>query len=99
VKDGTDAAENPAVESSVIEACPVCDTLWRLYARAIENLKELVGKHADARGRGDQNTVEILAHEIPISESALRAVSLQLRRHKDARHKDGPKQQPPPNQK
>jgi hypothetical protein len=70
----------------VIEACPTCDTLWRLYARAAENLHELVGKHGDSRGSGDHNTVEILSHEITIAESSLRAVRREIRRHETERH-------------
>jgi hypothetical protein len=70
----------------MVEACPVCDTLWRLYKQATDNLQALVGKHADLRGQGDQNSVEILSHEITIGESSLRAVRRELRRHEDARH-------------
>jgi hypothetical protein len=73
----------------MIEACPVCDTLWRLYSQAADNLHELNGKHLDARGKGDQNTVEILAHEIAIAESALPVVRRELRRHEMARHANG----------
>lgn len=67
----------------------------RLYVRVADNLKELIGRHADARAKGDQNSVAILAHEIPIPESALRAVSRELRRHEASRHRDGKGQQPP----
>ena len=70
----------------MIETCPVCDTLWRLYGRAVDNLRDLAGKHGDARGKGDHNSVEILAHEITIAESALRAVRHELRRHEITRH-------------
>jgi hypothetical protein len=70
----------------MVESCPVCDTLWRLYKQATDNLQTLVGKHADLRGQGDQNSVEILSHEITIGESTLRAVRRELRRHEDARH-------------
>jgi hypothetical protein len=70
----------------MVEACPVCDTLWRLYTQAADNLHELNGKHRDARGKGDQNTVEILAHEITIAESALPVVRRELRRHEVTRH-------------
>jgi hypothetical protein len=70
----------------MVEACPVCDTLWRLYGRATDNLHSLVGKHSEARDKGDPNSVEILAHEITIGESALRAVRIELRRHEGARH-------------
>ena len=73
----------------MVEGCPVCDTLWRLYSQAADNLHELNGKHRDARGKGDQNTVEILAHEITIAESALPVVRRELRRHEMTRHADG----------
>jgi hypothetical protein len=73
----------------MVEACPVCDTLWRLYSQAAGNLHELNGKHRDARGSGDQNTVEILAHEITIAESALPVVRRELRRHEMTRHANG----------
>jgi hypothetical protein len=73
----------------MVEACPVCDTLWRLYSQAAGNLHELNGKHRDARGAGDQNTVEILAHEITIAESALPVVRRELRRHEMTRHANG----------
>jgi hypothetical protein len=73
----------------MVEACPVCDTLWRLYSKAADNLHELNGKHRDARGAGDQNTVEILAHEITIAESALPVVRRELRRHELTRHANG----------
>lgn len=78
--------------SSVTEACPVCDTLWRLYAKATDNLRELVGKHGDARGQGDQNTVEILTHEINVAESSVHAVGHELRHHHDTRHANQPNQ-------
>ena len=70
------------------EACPVCDTLWRLYSVAAENHHTLVGKHAEARGAGTGKTAEILDHEIAIAESAFRAVRQELRRHDKARHSD-----------
>ena len=73
----------------MVEACPVCDTLWRLYTQAADNLHELNGKHRDARGKGDQNTVEILEHEIAIAEASLPAVRRELRRHELARHANG----------
>ena len=73
----------------MVEACPVCDTLWRLYSQAADNLHELNGKHRDARGQGDQNTLEILAHEITIAESALPVVRRELRRHEVLRHSNG----------
>jgi hypothetical protein len=73
----------------MVEACPVCDVLWRLYAQASNNLHELNGKHRDARGAGDSNTVEILTHEIVIAESALPVVRRELRRHEQARHANG----------
>jgi hypothetical protein len=73
----------------MVEACPVCDVLWRLYTQAADNLHELNGKHRDARGAGDQNTVEILAHEIAIAESALPVVRRELRRHEETRHRNG----------
>ena len=70
----------------MVEACPVCDTLWRLYGRASENLHELIGKHTDSRDKGDRNSTDLLAHEIAIAESALGAVRRELRRHEVARH-------------
>jgi hypothetical protein len=70
----------------VIEVCPVCDSLWRLYAKGAENLHDLVGKHTDARGKGDGNSVAILAHEVTIAESTLRAVRREIRLHESARH-------------
>lgn len=73
----------------MIEACPVCDTLWRLYSQAADNLHELNGKFRDARGKGDQNTAEILGHEITIAESALPVVRRELRRHEMTRHSNG----------
>ena len=73
----------------MVEACPVCDTLWRLYTRAADNLHELNGKHRDARDKGDPNSSEILAHEITIAESALPVVRRELRRHQVARHTNG----------
>ncbi|HUB79886.1 MAG TPA: hypothetical protein VMB03_13860 [Bryobacteraceae bacterium] len=73
----------------MVEACPVCDTLWRLYSQAADNLHELNGKLRDARGKGDHHTVEILAHEITIAESALPVVRRELRRHESARHANG----------
>lgn len=72
----------------MVEACPVCDTLWRLYTKAIENLQELVGKCSEARGKGDQTTAEILSHEITIAESALRTVRRELKRHETGRHEN-----------
>jgi hypothetical protein len=77
----------------MVEACPVCDVLWRLYSQAAGNLHELNGKHRDARGKGDANTVEILAHEIAIAESALPAVRRELRRHEAERHGNGQRDQ------
>ena len=73
----------------MVEACPVCDTLWRLYTQAADNLHELSGKHSDARGKGDQTTVDILAHEISIAESTLPVVRRELRRHEMVRHRNG----------
>jgi hypothetical protein len=73
----------------MVEACPVCDVLWRLYAQATDNLHELNGKLRDARGGSDQNSIEILAAEIAISESALPVVRRELRRHEEARHRNG----------
>ena len=70
----------------MVEACPVCDTLWRLYAKAVENLHELVGKRTEAHDRGDQNTLEILTCEISIAQSALPVVRRELRRHEASRH-------------
>ena len=82
----TDAAWAAVLESSVTEACGVCDTLWRLYGQATDNLRTLVEKHRDGRGQGDQTTVEILSAEITIAESGLRAVRKELRRHEESRH-------------
>jgi hypothetical protein len=79
----------------VTEACPVCDTLWRLYSVATENHHTLVGKHAEARGTGTGKTAEILDHEIAIAESAFRAVRQELRRHDRARHGDSPDKRKP----
>jgi hypothetical protein len=78
----------------MVEACPVCDTLWRLYAKAVENLKELVGKLSDLRGQGDQHNVEILTHEVSIAEASLQAVGRELRQHAKERHapKEAPKE-------
>ena len=73
----------------MVEACPVCDTLWRLYSQAADNLQELNGKYRDARGQGDSNTLEILSHEITIVESALPVVRRELRRHELSRHSNG----------
>jgi len=73
----------------MVEACPVCDTLWRLYSQAADNLHELNGKFRDARSKGDQNTAEILGHEITIAESALPVVRRELRRHEVSRHTNG----------
>ena len=70
----------------MVEACSVCDTLWRLYSQAADNLRELNGKHREARDNGNPNTLEILAHEIVIAESALPVVRRELRRHETARH-------------
>jgi hypothetical protein len=81
----------------MVEACPTCDTLWRLYSRAVENLQDLSGKHRDARDKGDQNGVDVLAHEITIAESALPVVRREIRRHHVATHGDrqsNQKQQP-----
>ena len=75
-----------AVKSSVTEACPVCDTLWRLYGVATDNHHTLVGKRGDARDNGEHHTLEILTHEITIAESALGAVRRELRRHERSRH-------------
>jgi hypothetical protein len=73
----------------MVEACPVCDTLWRLYSQASDNLHELNGKYRDARGQGDANTLEILSHEMTIVESALPVVRRELRRHELSRHSNG----------
>jgi len=72
----------------VPESCPVCDALWRLYSAATENHHTLVGKHADARGKDDRNTEEILSREISIAENSLRAVRGELRHHQRERHQD-----------
>jgi hypothetical protein len=52
----------------------------------VDNLRELSGKLRDARGGGDQTTVEIFSSEIAIAESALPVVRRELRRHQAARH-------------
>lgn len=70
----------------MIEACPTCDTLWRLYAKAADNLHELVGKFRDSRDKGDANTADILSHELAIAESSLRSVRRELLRHERSRH-------------
>jgi hypothetical protein len=69
-----------------VTQCPLCDTFWRLYAHAADNLQELVGKHQNARDGEDRNSIEMLAHEITIAESTLRTVRRELRRHELARH-------------
>lgn len=70
----------------MIESCRTCETLWRLYSKAADNLRELVEKHGDSRAKGEQQTVEILSHEITIAESALRTVRRELRRHEAGKH-------------
>jgi hypothetical protein len=70
----------------MVEACPVCDTLWRLYTQAANNLHNLVEKHGETRGKGDQNSIEVLSHEITIVESTLRIVRREIRRHEVVRH-------------
>lgn len=87
MRGGTDRPQLPLLESSVAEACAVCDTLWRLYALAADNLHTLVGKHGEAHDKND-HTGEILAHEISIAESSLRAVRRELRRHDLSRHRN-----------
>ena len=84
----------------MVEACPTCDTLWRLYSRAIENLQDLSGKHRDARDKGDQNGVEVLAHEMTIAELTLPAVRREIRRHHHTNHNGSQsnQKQPPKNQ-
>jgi hypothetical protein len=79
----------------MVEACAVCDTLWRLYGRATDNLHELVGKHGDAREKGDQNSVEVLSHEVTIAESTLGLVRREIRRHERSRHGDRQENQKP----
>ena len=74
----------------MVEACPVCDTLWRLYSKAAANLQELLGKHREAFDRGDANNLQILTHEIVIAESALPAVRGELQRHESNRHSPRP---------
>jgi hypothetical protein len=69
-----------------VPQCPLCETFWRLYARATDNLSELVSKHKAARDGDDRNSIEMLAHEIAIAESALRSVRLELHRHESYRH-------------
>ena len=66
--------------------CPLCETFWRLYGRAAENLTELVSKHQNALGGEDRNSTEMLAHEIAIAEASLRSVRKELRRHELGRH-------------
>lgn len=75
--------------------CPICDTFWRLYSRAVENLHELVGKHRDMRERGDNSSREMLEYEIAIAESTLHNIRHELRRHEEVRHSAAP-QQPKP---
>jgi hypothetical protein len=83
----------------MVETCPTCDTLWRLYTRAIDNLRDLLGKHRDARDKGDQNSAGVLAHEIAIAESALPVVRRELRRHEIAHHGNPQPQEQAQNQK
>jgi hypothetical protein len=78
-----------------MEACHTCDTLWRLYDKATENLRELVGKHRDSRANGEQHTIEILSHELNIAESSVRVVRYELRRHETARHRNSRPQESP----
>ena len=75
------------------EACGTCDTLWRLYGLAVDHLQGLVGKHSDARGKGDRQTVEILTHEVAIAEASLRAVRRELGHHDRRRHGGRPEGQ------
>lgn len=77
----------------MVEGCPVCDTLWRLYIQAANKLQELNGKHRVARDEGDEETVDILAHRVAIAESTLPVVRRELRRHETARHGSGPGEQ------
>ena len=67
--------------------CAICDTFWRLYTRAVENLHELVRKHGDMRDRGDSGSCEMLSYEIAIAESTLRAIRVERRRHDRIRHR------------
>jgi hypothetical protein len=72
-----------------VTQCPLCETFWRLYEKAADNLRELIGKHKSARDGDDRNSIEILAHEIAIAEASLRSVRLELRRHESERHGQG----------
>jgi hypothetical protein len=71
---------------TMTEICSVCDTLWRLYLRALDNLKELAEKHGESRSKGDRNSVEILGYEIMIAEASLRSVQIAIRHHETAQH-------------
>lgn len=71
-----------------VTQCPLCETFWRLYAKGVDNLRDLTEKHKGARDGDDRNSAEMLAHEIVIAESALRSVRLELRRHEAERHHD-----------
>jgi hypothetical protein len=86
VYSGTEECSRRTVELIMVEACPVCDTLWRLYGKAVANLQELVSKLTDGRGQGDQHNVEILTHEVNIAESSVRAVGRELRQHEKEHH-------------
>jgi hypothetical protein len=57
-----------------------------LYEKAADNLRELIGKHKNARDGDDRNSLEMLSHEIGIAEASLRTVRLELRRHESERH-------------
>lgn len=67
-------------------ACSICDTFWRLYAHAVENLHELVRKHRDVYDRGDKNSMEMLDYEIAIAESTLHSIRQERLRHDQLRH-------------
>ena len=75
--------------------CPICDTFWRLYERAADNLQELIGKRRDAKDGNASSSVEMLEHEIAIAERALGSVRRELRRHEAARHGENRQQSRP----
>jgi len=82
-----------------VPQCSLCETFWRLYAHAADNLQELVGKHRNARDGDDRNSMEMLAHEIAIAESTLRTVRRELHRHELARHRSHQQEKKPQDKK
>jgi len=76
--------------------CPICDTFWRLYGRAVENLHELVRKHRDERDRADKCSCEMLEYEIAIAESTLHSIRAERRRHERRRHALAPPRESKP---